>query len=193
MMRVRDIAVACGLIALAACGDNIAGEPCPVQASGTACTWAGLKGEQGFNGDGHHRLATQLNQVQDLLFLPDGTAWFTDFNNYQVRKVRPDDTIESVVGWTDPPFPGDGPMGGIPAGGAAGVDWQLNHPTNLVLDPSGMVMLVAWHNHKIVRIDPETGFVRVVCGGGAGFAGDGGSATGALFRQDVYVMFPRVD
>jgi DNA-binding beta-propeller fold protein YncE len=43
---------------------------------------------------------------------------------------------------------------------------------------------VAWHNHKLLTVDPDTGYVRVVCGGGAGYAGDGGpAATGALFKQ----------
>jgi DNA-binding beta-propeller fold protein YncE len=88
-----------------------------------------------------------------------------------------------MVGWTDPPFPGDGPLGGIPADGAPGADWQLNHPTNLLLSPEGSVVLVAWHNHKILTIDPDTGYVTVVCGGGAGFAGDGGPAEEALFKQ----------
>lgn len=173
--------------ALAACdGTPVEQGPvdaCEDQASGTACTWAGLKGEPGFNGDGHKRWETNLNSVQDLVFLPDGSAWLSDFNNYLVRKVTPDDTIQSVVGWTDPVFPGDGPKGGVPPGGAAGVDWQLNHPTGLLLAPDGAVLLVGWHNHKLLTIDPDTGWVKVVCGGGAGFAGDGGPATGALFKQ----------
>ena len=174
--------------AVGACGDNVAvPDPCQDQASGTACTWLGIKGEEGFNGDGLGRLDTEVNQPQDLLFLPDGTAWFTDFNNYLVRKVLPDGTIESVVGWTDPIFPGDGPMGGIKPGGAAGADWQLNHPTNLTLKQDGTVLLDAWHNHKLLTIDPDTGWVTVVCGSGAGFAGDGGPASGALFKQPVDV------
>jgi len=158
-------------------------DPCEGQASGTACTWLGTKGTTGFNGDGKMRYETQVNQVQDLLFMPDGSAWFTDFNNFLVRKVLPDGTIESVVGWTDPVFPGDGPQGGVPADGAPGEEWQLNHPTNMILADDGTVVLVAWHNHKLLTIEPDTGWVKVVCGAGAGFAGDGGPASGALFKQ----------
>lgn len=158
-------------------------DPCEGQEPGTACTWLGTKGNTGFNGDGNPRYDTQVNQVQDLLFLPDGTAWFTDFNNFLVRKVLPDGTVESVVGWTDPVFPGDGPQSGLPPDGAPGDEWQLNHPTNLLLAEDGSVVLVAWHNHKLLTIDPDTGWVKVVCGKGAGFAGDGGPASGALFKQ----------
>ena len=150
--------------------------------SGAACTWAGLKGENGFNGDGHHRLDTKLSQVQDLLFLDDGTAWLSDFNNFLIRKVLPDETVESVVGTTKPIFPGDGPLGGAGPEGAPGAEWSLNHPTNLLEGDTGEVLLVGWHNHKLLSIDRDTGWVKVVSGSGAGFAGDGGPATCVSFR-----------
>lgn len=165
--------------------DGPADDPCAGQASGTACTWLGIKGDEGYNGDGHLRYQTRLNQIQDLIFLEDGTAWFTDFNNYLVRKVRADGTVESVVGWTDPVFPGDGPPGGPRPEGRDGAEWQLNHPTQLLAMPDGSVMLVAWHNHKLLTIDTRSGLVKVVCGAGAGFAGDGGPAKAALFKQPV--------
>lgn len=170
--------------ALAGCGEDTAVDPCEGLPSGAACTWVGVKGEEGFNGD-LVRQSTIVNQPQDLLFMPDGSAWFSDFNNYLIRRVLPDGHVQSMVGWTDPPFPGDGPLSGIRPGGAAGAEWQLNHPTNLLLNPDGSISLVAWHNHKILHIDQNTGFVTVVCGGGAGFAGDGGPATGAAFKQPV--------
>ncbi len=172
----------------AGCGDG-SSESEPVDAcldlqSGHACTWLGTKGEEGFNGDGHHRTETRIAQPQDLIFLEDGTVWFSDFNNFLIRRVLPDDTVESMVGWTDPIFPGDGPLDGIPPDGAPGSEWQLNHPTNLLTNPDGSVLVVAWHNHKLLTVDPEDGFVKVVCGGGAGYAGDGElAAQSALFRQ----------
>lgn len=151
---------------------------------GHACTWVGSKDEQGFNGDGLHRRETLINQPQDLLFMPDGTAWFTDFNNFLIRRILADGTVETMVGSTDPVFPGDGPFGGIAPGGAEGSEWLLNHPTNLVLLPDGKVLVVAWHNHKLLTVDPKTGYVTVVCGGGAGFAGDGKPVSAAtLFKQ----------
>ena len=107
-------------LALAAGCDS---DPCEGLESGHACTWLGLKGEEGFNGDGLHRSETIVSQPQDLLFMPDGTAWFTDFNNFLIRRVHPDGTVETMVGSVDPIFPGDGPLGGPPPGGADGLDW----------------------------------------------------------------------
>jgi len=47
----------------------------------------------------------------------------------------------------------------------------------------GSLTLVAWHNHKLRRYDPETGLVTVTCGGPAGFGGDGGPARMAKLNQ----------
>jgi sugar lactone lactonase YvrE len=158
--------------------------------SGHAATWLGLKAEGGFNGDGLFRTETQVSQPQDLLFMPDGTAWFTDFNNFLIRRVLVDGTVQSMVGATDPVFPGDGPVSGITPDGAPGRDWQLNHPTNLLRNRDDSVLVVGWHNHKLLKVDPDDGFVKVICGGGAGYAGDGDVCAGkALFKQPSDATF----
>lgn len=156
---------------------------------GIACTWIGIDGEEGFNGDGRHRLDTRLYWSMDLIFGQDGTPFFIDWNNHILRKVLNDDTVETVVGWTDPVFPGDGERKGeeFTEAGAAGLDVQLNHPTDLALLPDGTILVMAWHNHKLRAIDPATGRSRIIAGKGAGFKGDGGSAKDALFKQPYAV------
>jgi len=151
---------------------------------GRACTWLGLADEAGFNGDGLHREDTKIYWSMDMKFGPDGVAWFIDWNNHLVRRVLPEDqTVQSVLGWTDPVFPGDGGPGEATAGGALGTEVQMNHPTDLAIDSDGTLLVMAWHNHKLRKLDPETLRVTIECGRGAGFAGDGGPAALALFRQ----------
>jgi DNA-binding beta-propeller fold protein YncE len=178
--------LACG--ALLGCGDDgsdAVQDPTEGLESGHAATWMGLKGDSGFNGDGRHRTQTQISQPQDLLFMSDGSAWLTDFNNFLIRRILPDGTVETMVGGTDPIFPGDGPLDGIPPTGAPGLEWELNHPTALLQNfDDDSILVVGWHNHKLLTVDPEDGFVKVVCGGGAGFQGDGElAAKKALFKQ----------
>lgn len=167
---------------------RLAGVECDVP--GVACTWLGFPGAEGFNGDGHHRLDTELYWSFDMVFASDGTPWFIDWNNHLVRRVLADDTVETVVGWTDPVFPGDGTSDGAEktAEGAPGEEVQLNHPTDMAVLPGGDVLLMAWHNHKLRVIDPDTGTVRIVTGDGAGYYGDGGPAELALFKQPSAVQ-----
>ncbi|MCX5746809.1 MAG: hypothetical protein NT062_30420 [Proteobacteria bacterium] len=167
-----------------ACGDNQQGTPdCDV--SGHACTWAGKAGIVGFNGDGLDKLDTELYWTMDMKFAADGSAWFIDWNNHLVRHILTDDTIETLVGWVDPIFPGDGVAGPAEKSidGVLGTDVKLNHPTDLALLPDGKVLVMAWHNHKLRQIDPVTRHSRILAGGGAGFAGDGGMFNTATFKQ----------
>ncbi len=150
---------------------------------GHACTWAGIAGEFGFNGDGLHRLETKLYWTMDMKFAADGTPWFIDWNNHLVRKVLPDGKVKTVVGWVDPIFPGDGSQDELTPNGALGTDVQLNHPTDLAQLSDGTMLVMAWHNHKLRKIDKDTERVSIACGAGAGFSGDGSMAKGALLKQ----------
>ncbi len=81
---------------------------------------------------------------------------------------------------------GDGPrdQGDMKPEGAPGIDVELNHPTDVTFSPfDGSVLVAAWHNHKIRRLDPETGRVTVLVGSGAGKTGDGAAAKAALLNQ----------
>jgi DNA-binding beta-propeller fold protein YncE len=188
MNRKQMVAMlgSCGIVGslgLAGCG----GMDSQCDASGHACTWLGEPEHTAFNKDGHDRLSTALYWSMDMLFAHDGTAWFIDWNNHLVRKVTAQDKVVSVVGSSDPIFPGDGdptdPTAEYSPQGAPGGDVQLNHPTDLYELPDGMILIMAWHNHKLRKLDPRTGNVWVIAGGAAGFAGDGGPASAALFKQ----------
>ncbi len=179
------------------CGDN---KDVNCDETGRACTYAGRPGVVGFNGDGNHRLDTELYWTMDVSFASDGTVWFIDWNNHLIRRINTDDTVSTIVGWTDPIFPGDGlpGMSERTPQGAPGIDVQLNHPTDLAQAPDGKVHVMAWHNHKLREIDPATGRVRILGGAGAGYTGDGATLATATFKQpkgleldavgDMYVL-----
>ncbi len=181
-----------GLVSLAGCGGTEI-QPDPhtrptCDQSGHACNFVGIPGEVGFNGDGLDRLDTLLYWTMDLQFAADGSPVFIDWNNHIVRRINADQTVTTLVGWNDPIFPGDGdqahPMAERSPEGAVGTDVQLNHPTDLLPQADGSILLMAWHDHKVRRFDPTTGQTWIVYGNGAGFAGDGKpAAAAALFKQ----------
>ena len=147
----------------------------------TICTYAGT-GAAGFNGDRHPLLASTFYWPIDLTITPDGTTYILDWNNHRVRRVTPDNTLITAIG-TD--FIGDGPYdeSDQTAPGALGTEVHLNHPTHILPLTDGTLLLTAWHNHKLRLYNPQTGLVQIICGAGAGFAGDGGPARDALLSQ----------
>jgi DNA-binding beta-propeller fold protein YncE len=176
-----------GLLVLGACGDNVE-VPSTCDESGQACVFAGKTNVVGFNGDGLHRLDTELYWTMDLAFAPDGVVWIIDWNNHLIRRID-DDIVTTVVGWIDPIFPGDGlpgPGERTPEG-VLGTDVQLNHPTDLAVAPDGKILVMAWHNHKLREIDPLTGNVRILAGAGAGYTGDGATMAMATFKQPSHL------
>jgi sugar lactone lactonase YvrE len=166
---------------------------------GSICTYAGhvvydqttgkLEGETAFNGDGKNRLETALYWPFDIEFTARGRRIVLDWNNHKVREINQDDTFQTIVG-TD--FVGDGPPGppfaDLTLEGADGLTVNLNHPTDIQEFSNGDILFAAWHNHKFRQIDVNTGYVRVLLGAGAGFAGDGDRAQVALVNQPPHMV-----
>ncbi len=154
--------------------------------SATLCTWAGT-GEAGFDGDGHSLLDSMLYWPIDLTFTSKGEVYLLDWNNHAVRHLRPDGTLQTVIGSG---FVGDGPpdLSDHTPPGAKGTDVDLNHPTQLVELSSGKMLLVSWHNHKLRQYDPATGLVVITCGSAPGYGGDGEAARDARVDQPTQVV-----
>lgn len=150
------------------------------------CRWAGT-GEPGFDGDGHALLDSLLYWPIDVTFTSTGDVYVMDWNNHAVRQVQDDGTLLTVIGTG---FVGDGPpdFSDLTPPGAPGTEINLNHPTQLVELPSGKLLLVSWHNHKLREYDPETGLAVIVCGGPPGFSGDGSDERDAQLNQPTQVV-----
>jgi len=159
--------------------------------SSKLCSYAG-NGEAGFDGDGNPLAASSFYWPIDLTITRSGDVYVLDWNNHAVRHVEADDTLKTVIGSG---FVGDGPLdlSDLTAPGAVGTTVDLNHPTQLVELPNDKLLLVAWHNHKLREYDPDTGLVLVTCGRGAGYAGDGADAHGALLNQPTQLILGEDD
>lgn len=154
---------------------------------GVISTWGGT-GTSGFNGDGHHRRSSLLYWPVDLEFSATNQAFVLDWNNHRVRRVTADNNFETIIG-TEIPGDGDPAMHDLMAPGVPGTTVALNHPTDLLFQDDGTLLVMAWHNHKIRQWDPATGNVVVRAGRGMGFMGDGGPWAMALFKQPSKFVF----
>lgn len=153
------------LLLLGACSDDTP-EACDPTVASTICTIAG-DGENGYSGDDGPATSARMSLPQDMLRAADGTVYILDWNNHRIRSLPGDGTIRHVAG--------RGELGGTlddPANS------DLNHPTGLVLDPSGTKLVIAaWHNSKLRTIDLGTGEIVDSCGDGRRqYFGDGGPA-----------------
>ena len=87
-------------------------------------------------------MTLRLRDVSTYLFiLAEAVAWFAVLRAVGTAVVR--GAFDRLADQVQPSalFPGDGPLDGVPPGGADGSDWLLNHPTNLVLDPDGSLLV----------------------------------------------------
>lgn len=187
--RLTALLSASALLAVAGgCGSDSTTNPTPeapdlsAPAAGMIKTWAGT-GHPGFNGNGLVRTDTWLYWPMDVCAARNGDVYVMDWNNHQIRVVENGkDTFRTVIGES---LPGDGPpdLSDRTPPGAPGVTVRLNHPTDMIELPDGTFLHSSWHTHKLRMFDPATGLVYVLCGGPAGFAGDGQDMSFAKFNQ----------
>ncbi|MBS1120485.1 MAG: hypothetical protein H6Q90_2713 [Deltaproteobacteria bacterium] len=178
MIRKRYLAIA----VVAGCGGDER-PTCDPTVVGDICTIAG-DGSFGYAGDEGDALAARMSLPQDTLFL-EGSLFILDWNNHRIRKLDPDGKIRQVAG--------RGELGGTlddPANS------DLNHPTGLVLDPrTNQLVVAAWHNSKLRRIDLASGEISDSCGDGrrAYFGDEGPALTSSLDLPASLAFAPNGD
>jgi adhesin/invasin len=181
-MRRAGLAALAALLGAAGCGSSDDGGDlfagCKRE-SGTICTVAGT----GVAGDGKDRLEprkTQLYIPADIAFSPAGALTIVDWNNHRIRMLQPDGSLKIVAG--------DGEL--TPALITDEVGTRLNHPTDVTYDREGRMVIAAWHNSRIKRLDLATGMIEDIAGTGArAFGGDGGPAATAVFDLPASVVY----
>ena len=127
-------------------------------------------GIAGVNDDGQSPLETHLYLPQDITLGPDGMLYLVDWNNHRIRRINTAGVVETVAG--------SGELGEARDGDALYA--QFNHPTNVAFDDQGRMIIAAWHNSLVKRLDFATGQVTNLAGTGArAFGGDGGQGNEA--------------
>jgi sugar lactone lactonase YvrE len=135
-----------------------------------------------FEGDGRMATNAMVFPGQGSVTGEDGSVYFSEPNNYVIRRVRPDGIIERYAGTGIAGYTGDsGPA----------LKAQLGHPRGLAIDSAGDIFVAdSFLTNSIRRIDATTGIITTIAGGqSAGFSGDGGPASQALLNTPLQLAF----
>lgn len=128
-----------------------------VAPDGTLTTVVGT-GERGFAGDGGPAIKALLNEPYEVRFDSNGNMYFVERMNHVVRYVEANtQTIRTLAGTGQPGFSGDGG----PASQA-----RFSHPHSLQFDSQGDLFVCDILNHRLRKIDMQTGIVTTVSGTG---------------------------
>jgi len=126
--------------------------------SGQITTVAGT-GEKGYAGDGGPATEAKLNEPYEVRFDRDGNMLFVEMQNAVVRRVdRDTGVITTIAGTGESGFSGDGG----PATAAT-----FNQPHSIAVGPDGATYVADIRNHRVRRIDPESGTIDTFAGTGA--------------------------
>jgi uncharacterized protein (TIGR03437 family) len=151
-----------------------------VTPAGIVTTVAGT-GVQGSSGDGGLAINATLNRPISVALDASGNLYICDSANHNVRRVTlASGMIATYAGNGTAAYSGDGG----PATAAS-----LNFPLGVATDRYGYLYIADSGNNSIRRVMPGGMIVTVAGRSMAGFAGDGGAATGALLNipSDVAV------
>jgi streptogramin lyase len=147
--------------------------------TGIISTFAGTGGVDGYAGDGGPATGAQLFEPYELRFDRGGNLFFAEMKNHVVRRVDAETGIISTVAGTgEEGFSGDGG----PASRA-----KLRQPHSIVIDSEGDLFICDIGNHRIRRVDAETGGISTYCGTGA----KEGPAEGAEISPETPLKGPR--
>jgi DNA-binding beta-propeller fold protein YncE len=92
-------------------------------------------------------------------------------------------TVSVVAGTGEQGYSGDG---------SSALDAKLNNPFDLAFFPDGSLVFSDTFNHRIRRVDVDSGVISTICGtGGKGFSGDGGPAELARLNEPYGVVVDR--
>lgn len=172
-------------------------------------TMAGIVAGYGFGGDGGLATSAMLAYPSGLAFDAAGNLYIADTDNYRIRMVSAPFGITppTAVGSNPTTAPtgiittvaGSGPFGGPYQGGfgsdgGPARDAPLNSPLDVAVDKRSslhsIVYIADTGNHRIRKVDSDTGRITTVAGTGAqGRGGVGGPAQRADLFAPTGVAF----
>ena len=115
-------------------------------------------GLAGYSGDGGPAVDARFNWPHEVRVDGEGNLFVADTRNHVIRRVDgATGIVTTLAGDGKPGFEGEGDRG---------ANVQFKQPHSVVLDGTGGLLVADTVNHRIRRIDLETGIVRTISGTG---------------------------
>jgi DNA-binding beta-propeller fold protein YncE len=126
-------------------------------ASGELTTVAGC-GRKGYAGDGGPAVEAEMNEPYEVRFDAAGNIVIVEMMNHLVRRVdAKTGVITTIAGTGQAGFSGDG---------GPATEAQFRQPHSIAVDAKGAIYVADIGNHRIRRIDPQSGVVETIAGTG---------------------------
>jgi DNA-binding beta-propeller fold protein YncE len=126
-------------------------------------------GKRGYTGDGGSAARASLNEPYEVRFDSHGDMLILEMQNHLLRRVAArTGTISTVAGDGTPGFRGDG---------GPAKEARFRDPHSFILDRDDNIYISDLSNHRVRRIDAQTGRIETLVGSGrSGLPSDGGLA-----------------
>ena len=133
-------------------------------------------GASGYAGDNGPATSARFLSPEGVALAPNGDLYIADTGNHVVRRVaHATGIVTTVVGTGAPGAAGDG---------GAATAALLRSPRGLAFSPAGDLYIADTGNHRVRRVERESGIITTVAGtGDPGFSGDGGAASEARLHS----------
>ncbi len=125
--------------------------------TGETTTVAG-NGVAAYAGDGGPATSASLNMPHEIQFDEQGHLYIVERDNHVVRRVDAATGIISTVAGTG--------TAGFSGDGGPATQAELFRPHSIVFAPDGGLLICDIGNHRIRRVDPETGLIETFAGTG---------------------------
>jgi streptogramin lyase len=113
-------------------------------------------GRRGYSGDGGPAVDAELNEPYEVRFDAGGNMYFVEMQNHIIRRVdAKTKKITTIAGSGQQGFGGDG---------GSAIKCLLNQPHSIALDGRRAIYVADIGNHRIRRIDLDTGIIESIAG-----------------------------
>ncbi len=139
----------------------------------------------GIGGDGGPATSASLYDPVGMAIDYKGNLFIAECLAHDIRKVDSTGVITTYAGISG--------AAGFSGDGGAATNAKFNQPSGIAVDSLGNLFIADALNHRVRKVNANTGIVTTICGNGtAGLTGDGGLANAATLDFPNSVLFDKL-